>query len=100
LNESAIKISLSKIRDEFSKLPSDSLVDVVASYKPASLVIDGDIFTSSVWIDQVGNDKLLIVALSKKRFFLESVYCLGFKLTKGTDIEYLSNEQLWEMGIP
>ena len=100
MNESGIKISLSKIRDEFSKLPSDSLVDAAANYKPASMVLDGDTFTSSVWIDQVGKDKLLIVALSKNRVFLESVYCLGFKLTKGTDVEYLSSEQLWDIGIP
>lgn len=65
--------------------------------------IDGTNFKKNVWIDSSISEKgnlIVFMLSSKKLFFLSSHYCLG--LIEAEDKEHLklSNEELWEIGIP
>jgi hypothetical protein len=83
---------LSKIRDEYihSKNPAALLGD-------SEVIINGKIFKQSIWQDV---EQLVIFQVSKQGLFSSNYFCLGLNFNSNGKPEMLSNEQLWEIGIP
>jgi hypothetical protein len=100
MSDSAIYNWLAEVRDEFANTPVRVLRETVRNYGQLEVSIDGQQFNFSVGIDQSANGELLLVELRKNKLFYGSVHCLGFRLLEDNSIEYLTEEQLWDMGIP
>ena len=83
---------LSKIRNEYinAKDPAALLGD-------SEVIINDKKFKQSIWHDV---EQLVIFQVSKQGFFSSNYFCLGLNFNSDGKPEMLSNEQLWEIGIP
>ena len=83
---------LGKLRDAYihSKEPGTLHGD-------SEVVINGKRYKQSIWKDM---DQLVVFQVSKQGFLSSNYFCLGLNFSSNGKLEMLSNEQLWEMGIP
>ncbi len=93
MNESSIYTKLEFLRDQFINDKLKTCVDL-------KLNIDDQIFTQNVWVEPHELGKLVVVMLATEKLSISHKYCLGLIQTTDGSIELLSNEQLWEIGIP
>ena len=61
---------------------------------------DEQIFEQRVWSESYERSKLFIVLLEMKKTLCSKTYCLGLLVHPNGETENLSNEQLWDIGIP
>ncbi len=57
-------------------------------------------FTLNIWLDHDSSFELVVFMLTESKLLFKSHYCLGLRKLHKKQIEYLTNEQLWEIGIP
>ncbi len=100
MNEDNINSMLDSIRKRYLEWSMKSLQTELDGEKFEPICIDGKNFESSVWLDPVGGEKLLIVQLEHKGAVINTTYCCGARMLGNGKFENLSNDQLWEMGIP
>jgi hypothetical protein len=83
---------LGKLRDAYinSKNPATLHGD-------SEVVINGKRYKQSIWQDM---DQLIVFQVSKQGFLSSNYSCLRLNFSSNGKPEMLSNEQLWEMGIP
>ena len=93
MNESSIYAKLEFLRDQFINDKLKPCVDL-------ELNIDDQIFTQNVWVEAHEQGQLVVVMLAIEKSLISHKYCLGLIQVKDGTIELLSNEQLWEIGIP
>ncbi|MFC4701534.1 hypothetical protein ACFO4O_15340 [Glaciecola siphonariae] len=91
---------LEKLRASFDSIPLELRVEAIKTYEAREIEIDSKLYIESVWIDQVGTDQILIVQIQKIGFTANCCFCLGSKFLRNDNVEHLSNEQLWDLGIP
>ena len=93
MNESSIYAKLEFLRDQFINGKLKPCVDI-------EIEIDGQIFTQNIWLEPHELGNLGVVMLATQKLFISHNYCLGvIQASDGTN-ELLSNEELWEIGIP
>ncbi|WP_152996170.1 hypothetical protein [Pseudoalteromonas sp. H105] len=93
MNQSSIYAKLEFLRDQF----------IAGELKPCvdqELKLNGHIFTKNVWVEPHESGELAVIMLAIDKLFITNKYCLGAIINKSGSIEYLSNEQLWDIGIP
>ncbi|MBB1294816.1 MULTISPECIES: hypothetical protein [Pseudoalteromonas] len=93
MNESSIYAKLEFLRDQFINGKLMPCVDI-------KLEIDGQIFTQNVWLEPHELGNVVVVMLATNKLFISNKYCLGLIQANDGTNELLSNEQLWEIGIP
>ncbi len=83
---------LGKLRDAYinSKNP-------VTLHGDSEVVINGKSYKQSIWQD---TGQLVVFQVSKQGFLSSNYFCLGLNFSSNGKPKMLSNEQLWEMGIP
>ena len=52
-----------------------------------------------VWSDRHLNDEVIVFSASKNCLLIEQVICLGLIILESNSV-FLSNDELWEIGIP
>ncbi|WP_214000461.1 hypothetical protein [Arsukibacterium sp.] len=100
MSDSNIYYQLEKLRARFDGIAVESIEQELECAQFESLQIDGIVFQSSAWLDQVGDEKLLIFQLQQSGLFISKSYCIGIKYSDNLGAVHLTNKQLWEMGIP
>jgi len=100
MNDSNIYRKLEKLRARFDGIAIEAIEQELGRVQFGTIQIDGIVFKSSAWLDQVGDEKLLILQLQQSGVLVSKNYCLGTKYSESGNVVYLTNEQLWEIGIP
>lgn len=93
MNESEIYNKLEKLREGL-----DPTLERVSSV--VKIELGGQIFEERVWSETYENSNLIVVLLEMEKTLCSKVYCLGLLVHPGGETEHLSNEQLWNIGIP
>lgn len=100
MSEETINSILEDLRKRYLEWSLNSLHTQLAKERFEPIRIVDKTFQPSVWLDKVGNEQLLIVQLEHKGVFSSTAHCCGARLLESGKKENLSNEQLWEMGVP
>ncbi|XQF90132.1 hypothetical protein ACOBV8_17100 [Pseudoalteromonas espejiana] len=86
---------LEALRQKYLESPSDF------SFSNESTVRIGcKNYNQNIWQDQSSDSALVVFELSSKGLLVSNHFCVGVKHNSGGSLELLSNEQLWEIGIP
>ncbi|MBU2112879.1 MAG: hypothetical protein KKE94_03790 [Gammaproteobacteria bacterium] len=100
MNDSNIYRKLEELRARFDGIAIEAVEQELERVQFGPVQIDGMVFQSSAWLDQVGDEKLLIFQLQQAGVVVSKTYCIGTKYSDGGNAAHLTNEQLWEIGIP
>ena len=86
---------LETLRQTYLENPSDySLPD------ESTVQVGGKSYNQNIWQDQSADAALVAFELSTNRLLVSKHFCVGIKHNAEGLYELLSNEQLWEIGIP
>lgn len=100
MNDLNIYLNLEKLRARFDSVPSEMIEQELKCVLFEPIQIDGIWFKSSAWLDQVRDERLLIFQFQQSGVLINKSYCIGTKYSANGDAVHLTNEQLWEIGIP
>ena len=100
MSDSNIYRKLEELRARFDGIAIGAIEQELGRVQFGPMQIDGMVFQSSAWLDQVGDEKLLIFQLHQSGVLVSKSYCIGIKYSDGRNAVHLTNEQLWEIGIP
>lgn len=93
MNESSIYTKLEFLRDQIINGELIPCVDI-------EIEIESQLFNQNIWSEPHDLGNLVVVMLATKKLFISHKYCLGLIQTSDGKYELLSNEQLWDIGIP
>lgn len=93
MNESEIYNKLEELRAGLD--PASEAVSSIAKVE-----IDGEFFEQRIWSEVYENSKLFVFLLELEKTLSTKTYCLGLLVGSGGETKHLSNEQLWDIGIP
>jgi hypothetical protein len=62
--------------------------------------IGGEAFEQRIWSELYESSKLFVCLLEVEKTLYTKAYCLGLLVGSGGQAMHLSNEQLWDIGIP
>jgi len=62
--------------------------------------LDGETFEQRIWSELYEDSKLFVCLLEIKKMICTKTYCLGLLVGSDGKTKLLSNEQLWDIGIP
>ena len=62
--------------------------------------IDGKQYERNIWLEDYQGNELVIFKLEIKSFIGSKNYCLGIEISNNVTSKMLTNENLWEIGIP
>ena len=93
MNEAKIYERLESIRDKY-------LDDSTSIPKEINIKLDRKNYTQRAWAESHKKGELIVFILEAESFLVSKAYCLGLIINKAGSVEKLSNEQLWEIGIP
>jgi hypothetical protein len=93
MNEARIYGRLESLRDNYI---ADSLKPAIES----DIKLDGQKFSQRVWSEPNDAGELIIFMLESRKIIVSKAFCLGLIIDENGATEKLSNEQLWEIGIP
>lgn len=88
------------IYNELESLRNDYLENSDASMGVSVVVLSGETFEKRVWVEPYENGKLVVFLLESKKVFVSKAYCLGLFIGELGTVKMLSNEDLWDIGIP
>ena len=100
MSDSNIYRKLEELRTHFDGIAIEAIEQELGRVQFGPIQIDGMVFQSSAWLDQVGDEKLLIFQLHQSGVLVSKSYCIGVKYADEGNAVHLTNEQLWEIGIP
>lgn len=100
MSDSNIYRKLEELRARFDGIAIEAIEQELGRVQFGPIQIDGIVFQSSAWLDQVGDEKLLILQLHQSGVLVSKSYCIGIQYSDGHNAVHLTNEQLWEIGIP
>jgi len=100
MNDSNIYHKLEELRARFDGIAIEAVEQELGRVQFGPIQIDGIVFQSSAWLDQVGDEKLLVFQLQHSGVVISKNYCIGSKYSANGSTVHVTNEQLWEMGIP
>ncbi|MEI8647186.1 hypothetical protein P4S73_03285 [Paraglaciecola sp. Hal342] len=86
---------LEVLRRKYLEAPSDFSLP-----SESAVLVDGKSYNQNIWQDQSSDSTLVIFELSSKGLLASKHFCVGVKHNANGSVELLSNEQLWEIGIP
>jgi|TARA_R110000765_G_scaffold92305_2_gene174488 hypothetical protein len=66
----------------------------------STVQVGGKSYNQNIWQDQSADAALVVFELSTNGLLVSKRFCLGVKYNAEGSQELLSNEQLWEIGIP
>lgn len=89
-----------QIYDKLESLRESYLDDSPMPNNEADIELDGRKFTQRVWAEPHENGKLVVFMLESDKAVYSNAFCLGLKINEDGAAENLSNEQLWDIGIP
>ncbi|WDE10397.1 hypothetical protein [Thalassomonas haliotis] len=93
MNESSIYAKLEVFREQFIAGELKPCIDV-------KLKLGEHLFTQNVWVEPHEKGELVVIMLGSEKCLNSNKYCLGLTTAKDGSVEYLTNEQLWDIGIP
>lgn len=100
MSDANVYSELEMLRARFDSIPLEMIEREFKCVQFEPVQIDGRLFQSSAWLDQVGDEKLLVFQFQASGLLSDKYYCIGTKYSNNGSIVHLTNEQLWEMGIP
>ncbi|ELS8947890.1 hypothetical protein [Vibrio fluvialis] len=100
MSDSNIYRKLEELRARFDGIAIEAIEQELGRVQFGPVQIDEIVFYSSAWLDHVGDEKLLIFQLHQSGVLVSKNYCIGIKYSDEGDAVHLTNEQLWEIGIP
>ncbi len=86
---------LEKLRSTYLDTESDELL-----FNDKECVINGTVYRLNSWKDFHGKDAIVAFELKKKSILVTNSYCIGIRFSVNQEPELLSQERLWEIGIP
>jgi len=95
MEETLIYKYLEELRDEYQKeeglfsLPIDDTIS-----------IEGKKYERNIWSEEYQGNKLVVFKLESKALLGSNNYCLGLEVCNNGTSKMLTNETLWEIGIP
>ena len=86
----------------------DKLEELRAGFNPTSETVssvekiefDGKTYEKRVWSEPYENSTLFVFLLESEKDLSTKTYCLGLLVNPNGDTKQLSNQQLWDIGIP
>ena len=93
MNEARIYEKLESLRESY-------LDDLPMPKNESDVELDGQMFTQRVWTEPHENGKLVVFMFESNKIIYSKAFCLGLKINENGAAENLSNEQLWDIGIP
>ncbi|GGZ11358.1 MULTISPECIES: hypothetical protein [Shewanella] len=100
MSDSNIYRKLKELRARFEGIAIEAIEQELERMQFGPILIDGIAYQSSAWLDQVGDEKLLVFQLQHSGVLISKSYCIGSKYSANSSTVHVTNEQLWEMGIP
>jgi hypothetical protein len=94
MNEAEIYNKLEKLRAELNPASFEAESSIT------KVVINNEVFEQRIWLESYENSKLFVFLLEMEKPLQAKTYCLGLQVGSDGQTKYLSNEQLWNMGIP
>ena len=89
-----------KIYSELESLRNDYIEKVDVSIGVSDVVFGGEPFEKRVWAEPYENSSLVVFLLESKNLLTSKTYCLGLLIGELGALNKLSNEDLWDIGIP
>lgn len=86
---------LETLRQTYLENPSDYSLP-----NESTVWVGGKSYNQNIWRDQSFDSLLIVFELSSKGLAVSKHFCVGVKHNAEGPHELLSNEQLWEIGIP
>lgn len=82
------------------KIDYDSIPNGFVDLSGSEVRIDGLLYREKVYVESADEGKIVVFHVSRKSGLITSThYCLGVLVSKEKQ-KLLSNEELWELGIP
>ena len=94
------KEHLQKLREEW--LLSDEAAATLKGeelFRSSSCLIDSKTWRQEIYLDFSGAKKFVVFEVSRKSTLCEEHHCLGCEIVQD-NYSLITNEQLWEEGIP
>jgi hypothetical protein len=86
---------LEKLRSRYLSTESEELL-----FNDKECTIEGTVYRLNSWKDFHGKDAIVVFELKKKGVLITNSYCIGIRFSANQETLLLSQEQLWEIGIP
>lgn len=86
---------LEKLRTKYIETENEQLL-----FTDKRCEIEGKVYRLNAWKDFHGADKLVVFELKINSILATESTCIGVRYLESEQINLLSSEQLWEIGIP
>ena len=83
------------MRDKYQKVENSFSLPV-----DDTISIEGKEYERSIWSEEYQGNNLVIFKLESKALLGSNNYCLGLEVSNNGNSKMLTNEKLWEIGIP
>ena len=90
-----IQQHLETLRQAYLENPSDYSLP-----NESTVRLGGKSYNQNIWQDQFSDSALIIFELTSNGLLVSKHFCVGVKYNADGSQGLLSNEQLWEIGIP
>ena len=86
---------LEKLRAEYLATESDDLL-----FTNKECILESTTYRLNCWKDYHGIDCIVVFELKEKGLLITASTCLGIRYSETKDASLLSEQQLWDIGIP
>ena len=90
-----IQQHLETLRQAYLENPSDYSLP-----NESTVLLGGKNYNQNIWQDQFSDSALVIFELTSNGLLVSKHFCVGVKYNADGSQSLLSNEELWEIGIP
>ena len=86
---------LEKLREQYIATEDDDLL-----FTDKECALGSTIYRLNCWKDFHGKDSVVVFELKEKGRLISTSTCLGLRYSETQDLLLLSEQQLWDIGIP
>ena len=86
---------LEKLREQYIATEDDDLL-----FTNKECALGGTIYRLNCWKDFHGKDSVVVFELKEKGWLISTSTCLGIRYSETQGLLLLSEQQLWDIGIP
>jgi hypothetical protein len=86
---------LEKLREQYIATEDDDLL-----FTNKECALGSTIYRLNCWKDFHGKDSVVVFELKENGLLISTSTCLGIRYSETQDILLLSEQQLWDIGIP
>lgn len=95
MDEIIIYKYLEELRDKYQREENSFSLPVYDT-----ISVEGKKYDRNIWLEECQGNKLVIFKLESKALIGSKNYCLGLEVSNNGTSKMLTNENLWEIGIP